>query len=200
MVGGAVTLAPSGVEEAFFAVEDSRRQADLVAYAGGLGPWKGMDLLLQAIAQVPRARLEVLGGRPDSPDWRRLQGLAAGLGLEGRFIMRSQAGQDQVRKLLGRAAIAVWPGTARQRIAAEFTSPLKLFEYLAAGCAVVCPEVPAARAVVTTENACLFAPDDPLLAQAWPVFWLPPRRLAAWDRPDANWPAPTPGTPGRVPY
>jgi glycosyltransferase involved in cell wall biosynthesis len=133
-----------------------------------LGAWKGVDLLLQALARVPQTRLEVLGGRPDSPDWQRLTDLAASLGLGGRLTMRPQAGQDEVRQLLGRAAVAVWPGTARQRIAAEFTSPLKLFEYLAAGCAVLAPDVPAARSVVRdAENARLFAADDPeSLAQA----------------------------------
>jgi glycosyltransferase involved in cell wall biosynthesis len=167
-VRGPVALAPSGVEESFFQVGDSRRDPDLVAYAGGLGPWKGVDLLLQALARVPQARLEVLGGRPDYPDWQRLKDLAAGLGLGGRLTMRPQAGQEAVRQLLGRASIAVWPGTARQRIAAEFTSPLKLFEYLAAGCAVICPDLPAARAVVSDgENARLFSADDPeSLAQA----------------------------------
>jgi glycosyltransferase involved in cell wall biosynthesis len=156
------------VEESCFQVGDSRRDPDLVAYAGGLGPWKGVDLLLQALARVPQARLEVLGGRPDYPDWQRLKDLAAGLGLGGRLTMRPQAGQEAVRQLLGRASIAVWPGTARQRIAAEFTSPLKLFEYLAAGCAVICPDLPAARAVVSDgENARLFSADDPeSLAQA----------------------------------
>ncbi len=163
-----VLLAPSGVDEAFFAVDDRQRQADLVAYAGGLGPWKGVDLLLKAMAQVPQARLEVLGGQPGSPDWRRLADLAASLGLGQRLTLRPQAGQEAVRELLGRAAVAVWPGTARQRIAAEFTSPLKLFEYLAAGCAVIGPEVPAAQTVVSPGgNARLFAPDEPeSLAQA----------------------------------
>ena len=160
-VRGPVCLAPSGVEEDFFQVPEGPRQSDLVAYAGGLGPWKGLDLLLLAMARVPAGRLEVLGGHPGSADWRRLERLAQRLGLGRRLILRSQAGQDQVRELLGRAAVAIWPGTARQRIAAEFTSPLKLFEYLAAGCAVLAPDLPAARWVVTAgRDALLFAPDD----------------------------------------
>ncbi len=160
-VPGPVAVAPSGVDEAFFEVDGARRQEELAAYAGGLGPWKGVDLLLEAVAQVPRARLEVLGGRPDSADWQRLRRLAQHLGLGGRFELRPRAGQDVVRELLGRAGVAVWPGTGRQRIAAEFTSPLKLFEYLAAGCAVVAPRLPAAESVLTHGlNALLFRPDD----------------------------------------
>ncbi len=155
-------VAPSGVAEKFFAVADGRREPDLVAYAGGLGPWKGVDLLLRSAARVPGARLEVLGGDPGSGDWRRLSDLAGELGLGRRLAMRPRAGQDAVRELLARATVAVWPGSGRQRIAAEFTSPLKLFEYLAAGCAVVAPRVPAARAVLAEgRDAAMFEPDDP---------------------------------------
>jgi glycosyltransferase involved in cell wall biosynthesis len=117
---------------------------------------------MRAVALLPGARLEMLGGRPGSEDWLRLQALAGELGLDKRLRMRPQAGQAEVRELLGRAATAVWPGSARQRIAAEFTSPLKLFEYLAAGCAVAAPDLPAARAVVADgRQALLFGPDDP---------------------------------------
>jgi glycosyltransferase involved in cell wall biosynthesis len=161
-VRGPVAVAPSGVEESFFAVDGSARELGLVAYAGGLGPWKGVDLLMRAVALLPGARLEMLGGRPGNEDWLRLAALAGELGLDKRLRMRPQAGQAEVRELLGRAATAVWPGSARQRIAAEFTSPLKLFEYLAAGCAVAAPDLPAARAVVADgRQALLFAPDDP---------------------------------------
>lgn len=155
-------VVPSGVAEEFFAAPDGPRQPDLVAYAGGLGPWKGVDLLLRAVAKAPAARLEVLGGEPGSGDWRRLAGLASELGLGRRLTMRPRAGQDAVRELLARATVAVWPGSGRQRIAAEFTSPLKLFEYLAAGCAVAAPRLPAALAVLSEgSDAAFFAPDDP---------------------------------------
>lgn len=175
-----VALAPSGVDEAFFAIGDGQRQAGLVAYAGGLGPWKGVDLLIKAVAQVPAARLEVLGGEAGSADWNQLAGLGRELGLGERLTMRPRAGQDAVRELLGRAAVAVWPGTARQRIAAEFTSPLKLFEYLAAGCAVLAPRLPAALAVLNhDENARLFAPDDPAdLARELAALLADPAQLA----------------------
>jgi glycosyltransferase involved in cell wall biosynthesis len=165
---GPVVVAPAGVAEEFFAVSGEGRREELVAYAGGLMAWKGVDLLLEAVARLPQVRLEVLGGERGSSDWRRLEELAARLELGGRLRMRPRAGQEEVRRLLGRAAVAVWPGTARGRQAAEFTSPLKLFEYLAAGCAVVAPRVPAAVSLLREgEHALLFRPDDPSdLAQA----------------------------------
>lgn len=161
-VRGPLALAPSGVEESFFALGEGVREPDLAAYAGGLGAWKGVDLLLRALALVPGARLEVRGGEPGSADWERLTALAAELGLGPRLKLRPKADQATVRELLGRASLAVWPGSGGQRIAAEFTSPLKLFEYLAAGCAVLAPDLPAARGVLTHQrDAWLFRADDP---------------------------------------
>ena len=161
-VRGRVDVLASGVDEMFFEARQDRRQDDLVVYAGGLGPWKGVDLLVDAVAETKSARLEILGGSSESPDWRRLLTLAELAGMSSRITLRRRAGKDQVLDLLERAAIAVWPGTARQRIAAEFTSPLKLFEYMAAGCAVIAPNVPAARAVLRDgQQAVFFEPDDP---------------------------------------
>jgi glycosyltransferase involved in cell wall biosynthesis len=158
---GPVAVAPSGVDETFFQVDGANRRYDLAAYAGGLGPWKGVDLLLEAAAQTAGLQVEVLGGQEGSSDWQRLRNLSARLKLGERLTMRPRASQDEVRGLLSRAGVAVWPGTGRQRIAAEFTSPLKLFEYLAAGCAVIAPRVPAAESVLThNETALLFQPDN----------------------------------------
>lgn len=167
-VRGPVAVAPSGVDDSFFALDGRRREPDLAAYAGGLGAWKGVDLLLEAVAKASAVRVEVLGGQEGGPDWLRLSKSANSLNLGGRLVMRPRAGQDAVKELLARAGVAVWPGSGRQRISAEFTSPLKLFEYLAAGCAVAAPRLPAAQSVLTHgENALLFAPDDAdSLAQA----------------------------------
>ena len=159
---GPLPLVPSGVDRAFFLPLENRRQPGLVAYAGSLAPWKGVDLLLKALAKTRKTRLEILGGEENGRDWQRVSELADKLSVQDRLVLRAKAGQDQVRELLSRARVAVWPGAGAMRISAEFTSPLKLFEYLAAGCAVIAPDLPAARAVLEPDkDAVLFTPDDP---------------------------------------
>ena len=74
--GAPLGLAPSGVDQEFFRVGVDREQNNLAAYAGGLAPWKGVDLLLKAMAGLEAGRLEVLGGREGGPDWQRLASLA----------------------------------------------------------------------------------------------------------------------------
>ena len=175
--GAPLCLAPSGVGAEFFNIARDAVETDLGGYAGGLMPWKGVDLLIQALALTCRGRLEILGGRRDSGNWQRISSLAAEFGLGDRLVMRQAADQATVRELLGRAGVAVWPGSARSQIAARHTSPLKLFEYLAAGCAVLAPDLPAARSVLTPgENALLFKPDDPRsLAEGLERLWGDPQ-------------------------
>ena len=69
-------------------------------------------------------------------------------------------GPAQVPALLRRATILALPNPA-SAISTHFTSPLKLFEYMAAGRAIVASDLPAIREVLRHEvNALLVTPGD----------------------------------------
>ena len=55
-----------------------------VAYAGHLYAWKGVDVLLEALAHVPDVQGSIVGGHETEPDLARLQALAARLGVTSR--------------------------------------------------------------------------------------------------------------------
>ena len=59
-----------------------------VMYVGQLYPWKGVDVLVRAMQDVPRGELTVVGGLPPEPDLERVKRLAAELGLEERVHFR----------------------------------------------------------------------------------------------------------------
>ena len=144
-----------------------------LAYAGHLYPWKGVDTLLRAVALLPGVELLVVGGHPAEPDLARLQSLARDLGIAERTEFTGLVAPSEVPSQLGRADVLVLPNSATA-VSASYTSPLKLFEYLAAGRAIVASQLPALEEVLTHErNALLVRPDDPdALAEAV-------RRLAA---------------------
>ena len=58
-----------------------------VLYAGQLYPWKGVDVLVEAMARVPRARLVLLGGLDGETDWKRIRALVETHGLAERTEM-----------------------------------------------------------------------------------------------------------------
>jgi glycosyltransferase involved in cell wall biosynthesis len=64
----------------------------------------------------------------------------------------------QVPGLLAEASIGLVPYAADTP---DYFSPLKLFEYLAAGLAVVAGSIPGVREVVGAEHAVLIPPGDP---------------------------------------
>ena len=66
----------------------SRRPAStpVVGYSGHLYPWKGVDLLLDALAELPGVRGSIIGGHPAEPDAARLQARSRELGLDSRVV------------------------------------------------------------------------------------------------------------------
>ena len=133
----------------------------LVTYAGHLYPWKGVETLLGALAAAPGLRGRVIGGHPSEPDLGRVKQFAANLGLGERVEFTGMKAPGEVAALLREADLLVLPNRATS-VSASYTSPLKLFEYLAAGRPIVASDLPALREILRDrENAWLVPPDDP---------------------------------------
>ncbi|CAN5848375.1 hypothetical protein BH18ACI5_BH18ACI5_16660 [soil metagenome] len=130
----------------------------IVAYAGHLYAWKGVDVLLRALALLPDTRAIIIGGHKKESDIGRLRALASELSIDGRVTFTGQVAPAEVAAHLSKAAVLVLPNPA-SAISTRFTSPLKLFEYMAAGRAIVASDLPAIREVLRdNENAVLVEP------------------------------------------
>lgn len=140
---------------------DTSQRPTLVAYAGHLYPWKGVDVLVRALGALPEANGLVIGGHPAEHDRERVEALSRSLGLESRVMFTGQVPATAVARRLSEASILVLPNTA-SAISERYTSPLKLFEYLAVGRPIVASNLPAIREVLTDgESALLVPPGDP---------------------------------------
>lgn len=71
-----------------------------------LHPWKGIDYLIDALADLPELRLVVVGG---GPDLGRLQGLARDLGERVRF-MGALPRRDVLRLMAAADALVLYSG------------------------------------------------------------------------------------------
>ena len=134
-----------------------------VVYAGQLYRWKGVDTLLSAMALLPEARLTVLGGRGslDDPDLQACQQRAGELGIADRVDFRGFVPHAEVRRTIAGAGVAVLP-LPDNLMARYFTSPLKLFDYMAAGAPIVASDLPTVREILEDgDNALLVSPEDP---------------------------------------
>ena len=132
-----------------------------IAYAGHLYPWKGADLLVEALALLPDARGRIIGGHPGERDLAGLRELAASRGVADRVEFTGLVPPGDVPRWLGGADVLLLPNRATA-VSASYTSPLKLFEYLAVGRPIVASSLPALAEVLRDgENAILVPPDDP---------------------------------------
>ena len=126
----------------------------VAVFSGALRPWHGIETIAEAWALLDgdAPRLRVIGDGP-------ARDVVAAAGAE----MLGAVPHEHVPRLLGEADIGLAPYSPD---APAYFSPLKLFEYLAAGLAIVAADIPGVRDVTGSEAAVLIPPGDaPALAR-----------------------------------
>jgi glycosyltransferase involved in cell wall biosynthesis len=138
-----------------------------VCYIGQLYPWKGVDVLVDAMRYLDGAELAIVGGLPPEPDLDRLHRLAATLSVQDRVSFRGYLPPPALDAERAASDVFVIPllDSATARL---FTSPLKLFEAMASGRPVVASDLPSIREVLVHEQNALLVPagDSRALASA----------------------------------
>lgn len=154
---GPAAVVPSAVDTGLFKPLWNGGDGCTVVYAGTLQFWKGLDTLLRAVALAPGLKLRVIGGGKPAEE-HALREQAAALGLGSRMELRGRVPQRELPALLAGCACAVHPLPAGHAISERYTSPLKLFEYMALGMPIVAPDLPSVRDVLRDgDNARLYA-------------------------------------------
>jgi glycosyltransferase involved in cell wall biosynthesis len=140
---------------------DSEPRTFTIGYAGHLYPWKGVDLIVEAVLALPETRAIIIGGHDAEPDLVRVKALAASLDCSDRITFTGLLPPPQVAARLRDADVLVLPNP-KSAISNAFTSPLKLFEYMASGRPIVASDLPALREILRDdENALLVEPGNP---------------------------------------
>lgn len=135
------------------------------AYAGHLYPWKGVDVFLRALADTPEVDGLIIGGHPGEADLGRVTELATSLNLGARLRITGLLPPHEVPAALAMADVFVLPNTATA-ISERYTSPLKLFEYMARGGAIIASDLPALREVLTHNTTAYLVPPGDVNALA----------------------------------
>ena len=127
----------------------------VLGFVGFVRSWHGLDAILDWLAQSdspPAMHLLLVGDGPELP---ALKDRAARLGIEGRVHFTGLVDREMAVRMVSAFDIALQPKCV------AYASPLKLFEYMALGKAIVAPDQPNIRELLDAEvSALLFDPQS----------------------------------------
>jgi glycosyltransferase involved in cell wall biosynthesis len=127
----------------------------VLAFTGRLVPHKGVDVILQALRELPEeVALVVIGAGPTLPG---LIGLARRIGVESRVRFCPRVSDDELPRYLALGDVFVFPSQNRLE-----GFGLAVAEAMATGLPVVIADVPGVREVIEDGQEGLLA--EPLLA------------------------------------
>jgi len=163
-----IQVLPNGVDSRWFRPEAdglrARKPADLencfvVGFVGSFKRWHGADFLLAAFEDFHRgeasSHLLLIG---DGPLKSSLQDRVRQAGLEKAITFTGVVAHDDILRYLAAMDVAVAPYPALENF---YYSPLKLFEYMAAGRAVVASRTGQIAQVISHGvNGLLYEPGD----------------------------------------
>lgn len=170
LTGEKIIVAPDAADLPHFSDLPSRDTAraqlgwstsrKIAVYTGHPYPWKGVFRLAEASKLLlDDWRVVMVGGSPN--DLKPLQNYVA----NDKELQGVQLISHQERKYLplyrAAADVLVIPNTPESDRSRLYTSPMKLFEYLAAGRPIVASDLPSIREVVSEREVIFVKPDDP---------------------------------------
>jgi glycosyltransferase involved in cell wall biosynthesis len=131
-----------------------------VGYVGHLYAGRGIELIVELAKRCPWAEFHLIGGMEgDVSKWREATREIPGITVHG---FRPPFETDGYRAAMD-VLLAPYQSevvTAQPSLeTSNWMSPLKIFEYMAAGKAIVASDLPPLREVLTHENAILVEPD-----------------------------------------
>lgn len=155
---------PNGVdikEEAFLSKKDARAQLGippdrkLVLYVGRVLAWKGIDILPKVAEALPDVTVGFLGATRE--EYEQTLNVPA-----GKVTFYGSVSHTEVPLWLSASDACLVLGTPRDEYSYRYTSPMKIFEYLASERPLLASKTPAFTSVLSDEECYFFEPDSAL--------------------------------------
>jgi len=131
-----------------------------LGYIGNLYSGKGMEVVAALAERLPRHLFEVVGGSErDLMSWRKRS-------LPKNVLLHGFVPPESLPDYLARLDVLLLPnqrevyGSSGRTDFGQWTSPIKMFEYMASGKPIIASDLPVIREVLhNEENALLVSPD-----------------------------------------
>lgn len=156
---------PNAVELSMFDIAQSKAKARqvlgitstyVVVYTGHLYTWKGVDVLAEAVAMLPPdTAVYIIGGTESDITIFN----AAHAGVENLHVIGFKP-HAEIALWQKAADVLVLPNSGKEAISKYYTSPMKLFEYMASRVPIVASRLPSILELIDESTAFFFTPDD----------------------------------------
>lgn len=134
-----------------------RNDQRILLYTGHLYEWKGVHTLAEAARLLPpEIQVWFLGGTEE--DIRLFQERYKDV---KNVTCLGHVDHARVAEYQRAADVVVLPNSAKSSLSKHYTSPLKLFEYMASGTPILATDIPSLREILDDETAAWCPPDDP---------------------------------------
>ena len=162
---------PNGVRNQAYAkaaieAELSERKKVIAGYLGSFHRGKGIEVILKIAELCPDISFHIYGGSLNSDPAQQICSQYAVKKLPENLKAMGFVPQSQVPKCIAAFDIALLPNQEKVLMPAgddigQWTSPMKMFEYMASGRAIIASDLPVLREVLEDGiNAILVPPDD----------------------------------------
>lgn len=159
---GKALIAPNGVDlSSYEGLEKNSSRlvlglpsdAHIVVYTGSAQSWKGIDTIVKAACNLPSLSFYFVGGA--QTDIEKL-----GYSVPSNMHFVGKRDFKEMPLWHTSADILLVTGTQNDEYSYKHTSPMKLFEYMAARRPIVATKTPAIEHVVTEKEVFFHAPDN----------------------------------------
>jgi len=161
-----ILIAPDSVDLEQFNIKESKEECrnkltlplekKIVLYSGHLYKWKGVDVLAEASKFLAKhIEIYFIGGTEKHiKDFQNKY-------LNSNIKVIGHRPYSEIPYWLKSADILILPNSAKQEISKHWTSPIKLFEYMASKRPIIASDLPSIREILNKNNAFLVEPDSP---------------------------------------
>jgi len=164
-----ILVAPNGVDLAVFSevVEDVPilrtkfnlpQDKKIIMYVGHLYRWKGVDTLIQAAEIAPGDWVFILVGGTDQ-DLEKYHQVVESKKLKN-VLLAGRVDKKIIPSYLKSADCLALPNEPVSLESEFYTSPIKMFEYMASGVVIVASDLPSLREILNEKNCVFFEAGD----------------------------------------
>ncbi len=164
-----ILVAPNGVDLSEYNVEKTKKELrnnfnlpidkKIIMYVGHLYKWKGVDLVLELskMHQGKNVLFVFVGGT--QKDINKYKNKAKEMNIKNILFLGHRKKED-IPGLQMSADVLLLPNIAVSIESEKYTSPIKMFEYMASGVPIAAADLPSIREVLNKKNSILFRAGD----------------------------------------